>query len=93
MSTNEVTLCITSFDGTGSPVRIFWEPPKKDKGGSWKCYRLKYDNAGNESYAQRCPTPGRIMEQRLRDDVERIRSEAKAKNKKKIRTLKVTNAV
>lgn len=83
-----VTVEITSFDALGEPVKLFWNPPKNGKGGTWTCYKLKLDNNGNESYTQRCPTPGRIMAQRTRDDVDRIRAEMVQKGKKRAKELK-----
>jgi len=71
---NLATIEIVSWDGNDNPVRVVYDPPKKPgANGGWTCFRIK-DH-------KRVPIPGRIMEQRTKEDVERIKRERREANK------------
>jgi|TARA_Y100000296_G_scaffold16130_1_gene18901 hypothetical protein len=69
---------ILSWDGNDNPVRVVYDPIKKQGGiGGWTCFRVK-DH-------KRVPIPGRIMEQRTREDVDRIKRERREANKQLVK--------
>ncbi len=77
-NTNACVIEILSWDGNDNPVRVVYDPIKKQGGiGGWTCFRVK-DH-------KRVPIPGRIMEQRTREDVDRIKRERREANKQLVK--------
>lgn len=70
---SSTTVRITSHDEAGDEVIIHWDTTRQ----TWLALRETVDGT-----TSRVSIPGRVMKQRLPEDVERIRGEMSARNKK-----------
>ena len=71
---NEATIKISTFDEVGDDVEIHWDPIHT------KWVALREMPSGGTT---KVPIPGRVMRQRLKDDVERNRADMEKRNKEK----------